>query len=51
MKNLHEVLAKDLPYFFLWSLDIYSGISRKVKSVHIQPYYYFTSFEEWELQP
>ncbi len=51
MKKLHEVLAKDLPYDFLWSLDVYSGISRKVKGVFIQPYYYFTSFEEWELQP
>jgi peptide/nickel transport system substrate-binding protein len=51
MKKLHEVLAKDLPYDFLWSLDVYSGISRKVKNVFIQPYYYFTSFREWELQP
>lgn len=51
MKKLHAVLSKDLPYFFLWSLDVYSGISRKVKNVYIQPYYYFTSFEEWELQP
>ncbi len=51
MKQLHALLAKELPYFFLWSLDIYSGISKTVKSVYIQPYYYFTSFAEWGLSP
>jgi peptide/nickel transport system substrate-binding protein len=51
MKQLHAVLAQDLPYFFLWSLDIYSGISKKMKGVYIQPYYYFSSFPEWELSP
>lgn len=49
MKKLHAVLNKDLPYMFLWSLDIYSGINKNVKNVFIQPYYYFTSFKEWNL--
>lgn len=51
MKKLHATLNKELPYFFLWSLDVYSGISKKVRNVYIQPYYYFTSFNEWELEP
>ena len=51
MKQLHATLNKDLPYFFLWSLDVYSGISKRAKGVFIQPYYYFTSFREWELTP
>ena len=51
MKRLHAVLNTDLPYLFLWSLDIYSGISKRVRSVFIQPYYYFTFFPEWELAP
>lgn len=51
MKQLHAVLNRDLPYFFLWSLDVYSGLSRQLKGTFIQPYYYFTSFEEWELSP
>ncbi len=51
MKKLHAVLNKDLPYFFLWSLEIYSGISKEIKNVFIQPYYYFSSFKEWELNP
>ncbi len=51
MKQLHATLNKDLPYFFLWSLDVYSGISKRVKNVFIQPYYYFTSFHAWEMAP
>ena len=51
MKQVHAALDKDLPYFFLWSLDVYSGISKRVRNVFIQPYYYFTSFREWELAP
>lgn len=50
MKKLHATLNQDLPYFFLWSLDVYSGISKRVRNVYIQPYYYFTSFKEWGLQ-
>ena len=33
MKALHGVVHKDLPYLFLWSLDVYSGVSKRVKNV------------------
>lgn len=49
-KQLHAKLNKELPYFFLWSLDVYSGVSKQVKDVFIQPYYYFTSFNEWGMR-
>jgi peptide/nickel transport system substrate-binding protein len=50
MMELHQVLNDDLPYVFLWSLDIYSGLSRQLKNVFIQPYYYYTFFKDWSLQ-
>ena len=50
MKELHMMLNDDLPYIFLWSLDIYSGISRQVKSIFIQPYHYYTFFKDWVQQ-
>ncbi|MCB9522365.1 MAG: ABC transporter substrate-binding protein [Myxococcales bacterium] len=49
MKKLHAELNRDLPYFFLWSLDIYSGISKRVRNVMVSPYSYFTFFPGWEL--
>lgn len=49
-KQLHAKLNKELPYFFLWSLDVYSGLSKQVSNVFIQPYYYFTSFNEWGMR-
>ncbi len=49
MRQLHAVLYKDLPYLFLWSLDVYSGISKRVQGVFIAPYNYFTFFREWDL--
>ena len=50
MMELHQMLNDDLPYVFLWSLDIYSGLSRQLKNVFIQPYYYYTFFKDWSLQ-
>ena len=50
MMKLHGILNRELPYLFLWSLDIYSGISKRVRNIFIAPYYYFTSFKEWELR-
>lgn len=50
MKDLHQMLNQDLPYVFLWSLDVYSGISRQIRDIFIQPYYYFTHFKDWSMK-
>ena len=50
MIELHSILNEDLPYVFLWSLDIYSGLSRQLKDIFIQPYYYYTFFKDWKLK-
>lgn len=50
MVGLHEMLNEDLPYVFLWSLDIYSGVSKDISNLFIQPYYYFTFFKDWKLR-
>jgi peptide/nickel transport system substrate-binding protein len=47
MQELHMMLNADLPYLFLWSLDIYSGLSRQLKNIFIQPYYYYSAFKGW----
>jgi peptide/nickel transport system substrate-binding protein len=50
MKEVHTLLHEDLPYVFLWSLDVYSGLSRQLKNIYIQPYYYFTFFKSWSFK-
>lgn len=50
MVDLHAMLNDDLPYVFLWSLDMYSGLTRQLKEIFIQPYYYFTYFKDWKLK-
>jgi peptide/nickel transport system substrate-binding protein len=47
--ELHEFLADDLPYLFLWKLDTKSGWRMEVKGNTIAPYYYFTEFDGWAL--
>ncbi len=47
--SLHEYLADDLPYLFLWKLDTKSAWRKEVKNNTISPFYYFTEFDTWGL--
>ncbi len=47
--TLHEFLADDLPYLFLWKLDTKSAWRKEVKNNTISPFYYFTEFDTWGL--
>ena len=49
-RDVHRVLAADLPYLFLWSLDSYSAISARVENVTIHPFYYFTFIRDWVMK-
>ena len=46
---LHALLARDLPYLFLWKLDTRSAWRNEVRGNTITPYYYFTEFDGWRL--
>ena len=45
--DLHALLAKDLPYIFLWRLNTKSAWRNEVNNNIISPYYYFTEFDAW----
>ena len=45
--DLHEYLADDLPYIFLWKLDTKSAWRNEVRNNTIAPYFYFTEFDGW----
>ncbi|MEC7947083.1 MAG: ABC transporter substrate-binding protein [Myxococcota bacterium] len=45
---LHETLAEELPYLFLWKLDTKSAWRTEVRGNIIAPYYYFTEIDAWK---
>ena len=47
MKEVHRMLAQDLPYVFFWNLRSYTALRREVEGVFIQPFYYFSQFPDW----
>ena len=46
--KLHEQLAADLPYLFLWKLDTKSAWRTEVRGNIIAPYHYFTEIDSWK---
>ncbi len=46
-RKLHEILADDLPYTFLWTLTNYAAVSNKMRNVDIHPYRFFTFVQDW----
>lgn len=45
--RLHEVLADDLPYIFLWTLQNNTAYSKKIRNVSIDPFKFFQDVNEW----
>jgi peptide/nickel transport system substrate-binding protein len=46
-RKLHERLADEAPYTFLWTLTNYAAYDRKVRAVQIHPYKFFTYADTW----
>ena len=51
LRQVHATIAREDPMVFLWTLDSYSALSTKVKSVVIHPFYFFTWANEWSIAP
>ena len=48
--KLHQTLADDLPYLFLWKLDTKSAWRTEVRGNVIAPFYYWTEVDGWKFQ-
>ncbi|MBT3219761.1 MAG: hypothetical protein HN348_11765 [Proteobacteria bacterium] len=42
------MLAKDLPFLFIWKLDTKSAWRTDIRGNIINPYHYFTAFDGWK---
>lgn len=48
-RKLHEMLADEAPYTFLWTLTNYAAYHKKVRAVEIHPYKFFSFADTWYL--
>jgi peptide/nickel transport system substrate-binding protein len=46
-RKLHDMLADESPYTFLWTLTNYAAYQRKLRHVAIHPYKFFSFADEW----
>ena len=46
-RRLHEVLAAEQPYTFLWTITNFAAVHRKVRHVELQPFKFFTFADTW----
>ena len=46
-RKLHETIADENPYTFLWTLTNYAGYNKKLRKVAIHPYKFFSFADEW----
>ena len=50
MRELHRRLSETSPYVFMWSLRNFSAISWDVVGAHVQAFYYFSQFSDWDIK-
>jgi peptide/nickel transport system substrate-binding protein len=46
--ELHRLLADDVPYIFLWSLNRYAAVSSRIENVRLHPFYFFSYIADWK---
>ncbi len=47
LREVHRVIANDVPMVFLWTLDSYSAVRTNIRKVAIHPFYFFTWITDW----
>jgi peptide/nickel transport system substrate-binding protein len=46
-RRLHQILAEENPYTFLWTLTNYAAYQKKLRAVQIHPYKFFSYANTW----
>ncbi|MBT3223294.1 MAG: hypothetical protein HN348_29830 [Proteobacteria bacterium] len=49
-RQLHEIVAEDVPHIYLWKLDETSAFDESVQGVSISPYTFFEEFDQWRVE-
>jgi peptide/nickel transport system substrate-binding protein len=48
--RLHEILAEECPYTFLWTLTSYAAFNNRIRGTAIDPYAFFSFIREWYIK-
>lgn len=51
MYRIQEIIAEDMPYVFLYTVDNYASMHYSVVMSRIDPYYFFSYFNQWYIDP
>ena len=46
-RKLHEIIADESPYTFLWTITNYAAYNQKLRRVAIHPYKFFSFADDW----
>ncbi len=46
-RKLHEIIADENPYTFLWTITNYAAYNQKLRRVAIHPYKFFSFADDW----
>ena len=46
-RKLHEILADEAPYTYLWTLTNYAAFNKKLRRIEIHPTRFFTYVKDW----
>lgn len=49
-QQLHQLLAEDAPYTFLWTLTDYGAYNDRVRNVKIHPFQFFADVHQWQIK-
>jgi peptide/nickel transport system substrate-binding protein len=51
INEAQAIIAEDVPYTFLYTVDSYTSIHYKLISSRIDPYYFFSYYDDWYVAP
>jgi peptide/nickel transport system substrate-binding protein len=51
MYSIQEIIHEDVPYTFLYTIENFAAISLGVISTRIDPYYFFSYYNNWYIDP
>jgi len=50
-ESAQEIITREAPYTFLYTVENYAALNRKIVAPRIDPYYFFSYYDNWYINP